>query len=103
MYFVYSNTQMNKAYISILLLLLSLVINSLVSSTYLPLHEGAKNKGKKKKSKKNKNKKRKKKNNMSIKPARDHNKTLSTVKNIMQDTIPPLNKVDLIKSFIIKQ
>lgn len=101
---------MHKAYLSILLLFVSLVINSLVSSTYIPLHEGARNKrrkGNKTSSSKNKGKNKNSRSNKSktktTKVKKMAVEVIATVKNIINDSIPPENKVHLIKSFIMQQ
>ncbi len=98
---------MNKAYLSILLLFVSLVINSVVSSSYIPLHEGYKSK------KKRAAARRKAAAAAAAALTRPAvvqtglNKTaavdVETVKNIIKDVIPPETKVQLIKSYIAQQ
>ncbi len=102
---------MHKAYLSILLLFVSLVINSVVSSSYIPLHEGMKRKKKKSKMKMRKSKKQKRRASrrrkarraLANRPKKDPVVVVDTVNNIVKDTIPATNKVQLIKSFITQQ
>lgn len=101
---------MHKAYLSILLLFVSLVINSLVSSTYIPLHEGLKRRKVRTKKQKARAKRRAKKRALARekqlglrKPRRSATETVATVSNIIKDPIPPTNQVELIKSFIMQQ
>ena len=91
---------MNKAYLSILLLFVSLVINSVVSSSHIP--EGFKSKKKKaaEKRKAAEQKRQTEEQKLLKKPAVQ---SVQTVRNIINDAISPETKVQLIKSFIAQQ
>lgn len=102
---------MNKQILSIVLLVLSLLISTISSSYYdFTLKEGLKTKKKKSSKKSNEQKKRDEQvkaglngKNIAKTPNKDSTLVLGTIDNIIKDSIPENDKVNLIRSFITKQ